>query len=408
MDDVARLNEVFKNETIRINDETVQATADNVFKQWARDYQALIDGIEGQAATETLGLNEALEAGLISFKDYQEAREEIQNQAQIDSLESQLKYLEQQAEALRKAGHDTTALDNSIAQTRLAISDATNAKLLEGEVALQGALKELKQVAYDTALSIIDSQNEREDMEREAKLEKLTAQYEIELQMAGDNDAAKMALTNAFNLEKDKLEKEQKAADRKRAIFQKTLAVVEIAINTAKGIGMALGTFPPPVSFALAAVTGVIGALQIAAVLSKPIPAFAEGTPDAPGGLSLVAEDGPEAVRDSRGIRVYKKPSLVNLEKHAIVHTAEETARMAEANARGDQMILGFDDDTQKMRHIKVEVDTATMTSVLGGHLNKIHTALVNQKPANLNPKGLAREINKGFNMSAFEASEYK
>lgn len=410
MDDVAKLNEVFKSETIRINDETVQATSDNVFKQWARDYQAMVDGIEGQAATEALGLNEAFAAGLISLKDFNEAREELQNEAQIRSLESQLKYLEQQAAALKAAGNNTTALDSQIAQTRLAISDAQNANLLEGERALQASLQELKKVAYETALTIIDSANEREDMEREAKLEKLTTQYETEIQMAGDNDAAKMALTTQFNIEKDKIEKEQRAADRKRAIFQKTLAVVEIAINTAKGIGMALGSFVPPVSFALAAVVGVIGALQIAAVLSKPIPAFAEGTDNAPGGWSLINEEGQEAVTDSRGTRIYKSkgPALVDLEKGAIVHTAEKTARMREALVAGDNMVAGFDDDTQKMRHIKVEVETASMTSILGGHLNKIHNVLVNQKPANLNPKGLAREINKGFNMSMFEDREYK
>lgn len=410
IDEVTRLNEVFANETIRINDETVQATADNVFKQWARDYQDMIDGIEGQAATEALGLNQAFEAGLISLKDYNKAREELQNQAQVDALESQLSYLEKQAAALKKAGLDTAALDSEIAKTRLAISDNQNQKLFEGEALLQQRLKDLKQVAYDTALSIIDSANERDDMEREARLAKLEENYAIETQMAGDNDAAKLELENAYKAEKDKIDKEQRAADRKRAIFQKTLAVVEIAINTAKGIGIALGTYPPPVSFALAAVTAVIGALQIAAVLSKPIPAFAEGTDNAPEGLALVNEKGQEAITDSKGTRVVKSrgPAFVHLEKGSQVHTAEETARMFAEGRRADQMVAGFDDDTQKMKHIKVEVETSSMTSALSGKLEQINDTLLRQKSPRLDPRGLAREINKGFNMSAFEASEYK
>ena len=409
-DEIQKLNEIFKNETIRINDETVQATADNVFKQWERDYNKLIDGIQGQAATEALGLNEAFEAGKISLKDFNKAREEIQNQAQIDSLESQLDYLQKQADAFKKAGHDTTALDREIAETRLALSNANNAKLIEGQVLLDQKIKELKQVAYDTALTFIESGNEKEDMRREERLAKLEENYALETQMAGDNDAAKLELDNAYKLEKDKIDKEQRAADRKRAIFQKTLAVVEIAINTAKGIGMALGSFVPPVSFALAAVVGVIGALQIAAVLSKPIPAFAQGTDDAPGGWSLVNEKGQEAITDSKGTRVINTsgPALVNIEKHAIVHTAEETARMREAIASGEQMIAGFDDDTQKMRHIKVEVDNSAMTAALGGKLDKLIEVVLGQKPPRPDHKGLAKEINKGFDMSIFEANEYK
>lgn len=406
IDEIAKLNEQFKNETIRINDETVQETADNVFKQWERDYNNMLANIDAKAAVEALGLNQALEDGNISFQDFQDARAKIQEQAQIDSLTSQLGYLKQQEAAYAAAGHDTTQLAASIAETELALSDAKNAKLIEGQKLLDQKLGELKTVAKDTALAFIDNMNAAEDMRREERLAKLDETYQTELTMAGDNDVAKAELTNAYNLEKDKIDKEQRAADRKRAIFQKTLAAVEIAINTAKGIGMALGSFPPPVSFALAAVVGVIGALQIAAVLSKPIPAFAEGTDDAPGGWSLINERGDEAVTDSKGTRVIHSngPRLIHLEKHAIVHTAEEVA----AAQRADRMISGYDDDTQKMRHVRLEVDHSAITSALAPRLDVINETLRGQKNPIINPKGLAREVARGVNMAAFEASEYK
>jgi hypothetical protein len=408
IDTVTRLNQQFKDSVVKINEETTTAASDNVFKQWARDYQKLIDTVGGGEAADLLGLETALQAGNISLKEYQDERARIQEEAQIASLNSQLAYLEKLTGNAAKAGYDTSALERQVSETRLAIAQAQNAKLLLGEQELQNKLKELKAVAYETALTIIDSANEAEDMRREEKLLKLEENYNNELLMAGDNEAAKAAITNQYNIEKDKIDKEQRAADRKRAIFQKTLAIVEIAINTARGIGMALGTFPPPVSFALAAVVGVIGALQIAAVLSKPIPAFAEGTDYAPGGWSLVAEKGPEAVTDSKGTRVIERPSIVDLERGARVATAEETARMREVVSIGDNMIAGFDDDTQKMRHIKLEIDTATMTSALGNKLDNINNTLLNKKSPRQDNRGLAREIVRGFEMSDFVAKEYK
>lgn len=406
IDELSRLNQVYSDEVIKINEETVQATTDNVFKQWEKDYNNLLSSVDATAAVESLGLNQALEQGNISFQEYQDARQAIQEEAQLKSLKSQLAYLKQQEAALRDAGFDTTQLASKIAETELAISDAKNAKLYEGERLLQEKTKELKQVAFDTALSVIESFNEREDMAREERLAKLEAQYEIETQMAGDNEAAKMAIENQYNLEKAKIEKEQRAADRKRAIFQKTMAVVEIAINTAKGIALALGTFPPPVSIALAAVVGAIGALQVAAVLAKPIPAFAEGTEDAPGGLSIVNEDGPELIIGKRGARMInsKGPALTYLDPHDRVITAEKTARIF---ADTDNMIAGFDDDTQKMRHIKLEVETAAMTAILGGKLDGIREDFRNQKQPVLQTKGLAREVARGIQISALEAKYY-
>lgn len=407
IDTVTKLNEDFKNETIKINEETVNATADNVFKQWSKDYNAFLDEVDTQAAEKKLSLDDAFAKGEISLKEFNKARADIQNSADEEALNQQLAYLTKQQRQLAASGVETSALEKAIAETELAIADGKNQKLLEGQAALDQKLKELRQVAIDTALTIIDNQNAAEDMKRDEKLAKLQANYETEIQMAGDNDAAKTALTNAYNAEKDKVDKEQRAADRKRAIFQKAVAVVEIAINTAKGIGLALGSYIPPVSFALAAVVGVIGALQIAAVLSKPVPAFAEGTDDSPGGWAIVNDGkGQEAVTDSKGTRLIdsKGPALINLERHSIVHTAEEVAIMK----AGDRMIAGFDDDTQKMRHVKIEVDTSTMTAVLGSKLDRMVEMMSKQKAPVINPAGIAREVAKGIDLAAFESAHYK
>lgn len=410
LNDVARLNGEYLQAVEQVNQDAIDATAQNVFTQWERDYNKLLDTVGETEATDLLNLGDQLANGEISFKDFLKSKQDIQDQAQLDSLNSQLAYLEKLAADAAKHGYDTTELDRKVAETKLALQDDENAKLIEGQALLQTKLKELQQVGIDTALSIVDSFNQKGDEERAARLEALDTQYQNELTLAGDNDAAKLELQNAYNVEKAKIDKEQKTADRKRAVFQKTLALVEIAINTAKGIGLALGTYPPPVSFALAAVTAVLGALQVAAVLAKPIPAFAEGTDYAPRGFALVGEEGPEAVKGRNGTRIVGAggPEIVHLDRGDRVYTAEETAAMYEESKRGDRLVAGFDDDTQKMRHIKADFDAETMTRVLGSKLDRLVAAAERPAPAPPSPFGIGREVARGINLAAFEAHEYR
>lgn len=67
---------------------------------------------------------------------------------------------------------------------------------------------------------------------------------------------------------------------RKQFIANKVLTLVDIAVNTAKGVGQALGSFPPPASFIMAGLVGAAGIAQgIAVAKEQPPtpPGFAEG-----------------------------------------------------------------------------------------------------------------------------------
>lgn len=103
---------------------------------------------------------------------------------------------------------------------------------------------------------------------------------------------------NAFRREREELQKqleeglitreefEKKELDirRKSAQAAKDAALFQAVINTAQAVMQALANTPPPASYALAAVAGALGAVQIAAIASEPLPTFAEG--------GMVAEHG--------------------------------------------------------------------------------------------------------------------
>jgi hypothetical protein len=99
---------------------------------------------------------------------------------------------------------------------------------------------------------------------REQDLIDLEKQKEAELEIAGDNEAAREDI-------EDKFAEKTKAIKRQQAVDAKAAAIFDIVLNTAKNI-VAAG-----VNIPLAVMMAVVGALQLAAVAARPIPKFEEG-----------------------------------------------------------------------------------------------------------------------------------
>jgi hypothetical protein len=91
-----------------------------------------------------------------------------------------------------------------------------------------------------------------------------------ELKSVGDNKQAQ-ATINA------KYDQMQRKLNREAAQSQKDAAIFQIGIYTAEAVVKALASAPPPANFALAAVVGALGAVQLALAESKPLPKYATG-----------------------------------------------------------------------------------------------------------------------------------
>ena len=76
---------------------------------------------------------------------------------------------------------------------------------------------------------------------------------------------------------REEFEQKEKEIRRKQAASAKDAAIFQAVISTAQAVMQALANTPPPASYALAAVAGALGAAQIAAIASQPLPKFAEG-----------------------------------------------------------------------------------------------------------------------------------
>jgi hypothetical protein len=77
---------------------------------------------------------------------------------------------------------------------------------------------------------------------------------------------------------KEEMDKKQRKLERENAIRQKKLAIFSAVINTAQAILAALASSGPPMNFIMAALVGIAGGLQIAAIAKEPLPELGKGT----------------------------------------------------------------------------------------------------------------------------------
>lgn len=69
----------------------------------------------------------------------------------------------------------------------------------------------------------------------------------------------------------EQLTKEKERIEKAAAKRNKAIGIIQAIVNTALGITQALASLPPPASFITAAITGALGAVQIATIAAQPL-----------------------------------------------------------------------------------------------------------------------------------------
>lgn len=151
----------------------------------------------------------------------------------------------------------------------------------------------------------------------------------LEQQKQKDIELADQTITNAqekadaiaviearAQTKREALERRQRQLDVQKARFEKARAITEIIQSTSLAVMKALAEFPGPAGIALAAVVGAIGAVQLARAIAQPIPKYAQGTDNHPGGLAIVGDGGKSetvVLPDGSLYRTPSKDTLVNM-----------------------------------------------------------------------------------------------
>ncbi len=284
---------------------------------------------------------------LKQWKDYEDEREKqakkaldavFENQADMDdkSLHEQLEYLEKVLESGEFFGDEQVELEKAIRKTKKAIREEDAKEQLEAEKELQDALKKLQAQAFNTGRDLINNFYDSQSIDADARRAKLEKDKAAEITAAGKDADAKAAIESKYAKKLNDLENEQRKIKRERAIADKAFSAFQIGVNTAKAVVEVLPNIP------LSIIIGAIGALQLASVLTKPIPQFRFGTKSSPAGPAIVGEVGAELMR-APGEDWKLSPSsatMVNLAKGTEILSHEKTMKALALGSMSNESAL--------------------------------------------------------------------
>lgn len=182
--------------------------------------------------------------------------------------------------------------------------------------------------AQDLANSLFELSLSRLEAESEANQEWADEQTERVEKMEESGAISKEQAEARKEAIRQKSEEREKEIATKQAKIKKQQSIFNIIVDTATAI-MAAWSYGPIVGAILTALIAATSAVQLATVMAEPIPQYAKGTQDHPGGLAVVGDAGRSEIVRTPGGGMYKTPAtdtLVNLPKHSVVYPSIEAA----------------------------------------------------------------------------------
>lgn len=194
-------------------------------------------------------------------------------------------------------------------------------EILDRVSELFGSIADLMNTLFDARIENIEAEQEANEEAGEAEQERISELVEKKVITEEEGEARKRAAEAKTAKKNEELEKKKQQLKYKQAVWDKVNSVAQCGIQTALAIMNAWATAPWPVNVAMAAMAGVVGAIQTATILATPIPKYAKGTEHHEGGLAIVGDGGvPElVVVDDKAWVTPKKPTLVDLPEGAQV-----------------------------------------------------------------------------------------
>ncbi|OUO16612.1 hypothetical protein [Odoribacter splanchnicus] len=300
--------------------------------------------ISGKESTEYDYLAKDYKKGLMSEEVYQSKKKAISDKYALIRFDEEQKMLEQQLNTFGLKEEEKNDIERRLADNRLEYEKWVNEQEIAAAEALAEKKKELLQDVFNFGQQLIEQrfQNQLNALEEESEANDEWSEREKEridrLEEAGaiskeQADARKAVVDDQAAARENELENKRAEIRKKQAVFEKAIAVADIMRELASAIfkiqaEAAAAAAIPFVGAALAAaalsqipwITAMAG-VQAATVLATPIPEYAQGTEDHPGGLAIVGDGGKSEMIIAGG-KVFRTPStdtLVDLPPHSVV-----------------------------------------------------------------------------------------
>lgn len=256
-------------------------------------------------------------------------------QAQIDGLNKLLLSEELTAE-------ERGEIEKRLVQLKIDLNNALYDQVVELDEAIvkegKSAAEEIQDIYEKFAESIgalFSSISDRRIQAIDDEIAALEEKTDRELELAGNNEAAKEQIELRAEERRKQLEAKKRADQARAARSDKAAAVISSLINTAVAYTKALPNIP------LAVLTAVLGGIQTAAIVAQPIPQFYKGTDYSPEGPALVGERGAELkITPSGQVSLTPGvPTLDYLQAGTKIINHDETMRMLALSSLGTEVL---------------------------------------------------------------------
>jgi hypothetical protein len=385
--------------------ELLQINQENATAATEKEQQRRRDILSTNESLELTAINERFREGKIGLTEYNRQIVEIEHKYRLLSLRQEGDVALGKVITTKEGTAERAAAEKELADATKGYSD----EVLQHEIENQQKLKDKKKELLDNSIDLFETLVEANlDREKNAIQEQIDAldekkQKEIEVATASitneQDKAAAIAVINARSqAQKEALERRQRQLDYEKAKIERAFTIGRIIADTAAAVVAALGSKPyTPANIALAAVTGAIGAVQIAKVLSTPLPKYADGTVDHPGGLAIVGDGGRKEMIVTRDGKLTETPAtatVMNIPRGAMV--LPDSKRMFEAGiaSRMSDGSLVLKEGSNRQQ----------MTDVLAMKLDKLNNTIKNKREDHYsaNHRGFTALVKMGNNWTNY------
>lgn len=295
-----------------------QKTINDALERATEEHERRVFEIRKKYAIESLNLQISTLEKLLEENSKLPANEQV-SADKIKVIQNDLQKYKTEVSALEL----TQYKGNS--EEKFQIEKVTAEQVLSISQNLANSIVDLTNAIFDAKIAKIDAEIQASD-----------AYYQGEIDKAGNDARKKDLLQQEAEKKRQVLEEKKKKEQYKQAVINKTMAAVNVGLSTAMAIMQAYAQMGPIAGNAGAILAGIMGAIQLAAVLAAPIPKYRLGRKDGPEEFAFVGDGGVNEVieRKKGGVEITPATTtLVKLNAGDKVHSSvDEYLRLQRAS----------------------------------------------------------------------------
>jgi len=295
-----------------------QSTINNVKSEMTVRIDTDVLGLTEARVGELEGIRGQLEKREITVEEFRKKEHEINQKYDKLEIEATIEAVNTAIGVLQGQYLEESGLAHKLAQLKMDLNrmvaddaiDNIERETEKNEEAYQ-KIKETAEELYWAWNDLVSTLYEAESVKVDAKIEENKEAWDAELDAAKGNEKMEKQINSRRAANEKKLSEEKKRLAAEQASSNKAFAIFAAIINTAVAVTKALD-LGPPLGFIMAALTGILGAVEIATIASQPVPQYAEGREGGKAEMAIVGEEGKEAIQYKTG-EVYLTPDTPTL-----------------------------------------------------------------------------------------------